>query len=56
MKMKNDFTYYADANVHVAACAVVNTCIHVDVDKVLADVDVKLNAMVEHSSRRSLVC
>ena len=52
MKMKNDFIFYAGANVHVAACAVVNTYVHVDVDKdvdsdVLADVDVKLNAMVE---------
>ena len=52
MKMNNDFTFYADANVHVAACAVVNTYVHVDVDKdvdsdVLADADVKLNAMVE---------
>ena len=61
MKMKNDFTYYADANVHVGAYAVVDTYVHVDVDKdvdsdVLADVDVKLNAMVEKNSRRSLGC
>ena len=61
MKMINEFTFNAGANVHVAACAVVNTYVHVDVDKhvesdVLADVDVELNAMVEKNSRRSLGC